>query len=643
MKKILKYGLSSIAMLTMAVSCINTLDTHPTDQFDAETVWNDKGSVEGFIYATYEGVLALGYGGSGASITWTSRTPDGVQCSQVSAGELEYFTRETSTPSHTPGNFGWIRRSNLILENVAASEMDDETKTQLMAAGYLCRGLVFLNSTRLVGRIVPIMQVLNTDDYEAANVPMTKSPAESYEIIISDLQKAVDGLPLMSSKGLPNKYAAEVLLSRAALQAYAYTKDSKYLDIAINAASDVTANKSLTANYGALFNEDGNSDAEILWAYYRLSTNTNMGGYSELMNTYPNLSVDNFNNSMSPIGYRDPSRGQVFECWAIHFPTQDMVDQYLVIDEATGKAVNWWESSQYVNNVEELSTAGIKEGMVDQYDCVNGWERRIPSPGDLSQVNEAYPHFTRWARLKEGVTDRDISDIMYQNRDKRFDGTIIHDKSIWCTETVETMLSGNFSQGVRDREDGGWYNTTTGYYWRKGIGEPKERAYFANPLTAHYVVARVGEAYMNLAEAQLLKGNIEAAVAALNATRTRHGGLPASEASTEEEAWADYIRERRVEMANEVGDIYYSYLRWGKYGGYANHGRPAGDVIYDLDRPVYKIQMSRDRSQLLIGQHTLQGTANRRFTTRRYLWAINQSFLDVREAYGLDHDQNEGW
>lgn len=642
MKKILKYGLSGIAMLALAVSCKDTLDTHPTESFDAETVWNDKGSVEGFINRTYESVLALGYGGSGASITWTSRTPDGIQCSQVAANELEYFTRETNTPSHSPSNFGLLRRSNLILENVAASKMDDATKTELMAAGYLCRGLVFLHSTRLIGRFVPIMQVLTTEDEEAANVPMTKGPAESYAIVIDDLQKAAAGLPETSLPGLPNKYAAEVLLSRAALQAYAYTKDGKYLDIAIQAASDVTENKSLTSNYGNLFNEDGNKDPEILWAYYRLSTNTNMGGYDELMRTYPNISSDNMVNSKSPIQYTVGY--QVFECWAIHFPTQDMVDQYLVIDQKSGKALPWWETSQYLENVEEISTEGIQVGDVDQYSCVNGWERRIPSPADMNQVNEAYPHFTRWARLKSTApAGMDISDIINQHRDKRYDGTIIHDKSVWCGETVETMLSGNFSQGVRDQEDGGWYNTTSGYYWRKGIAEPKERAYFQNPLTAHFVVARVGEAYMNLAEAQLLKGNVKEAVAALNATRMKHGGLPASEATTADEAWADYIRERRVEMANECGDIYYSYLRWGKYGGAANHGRPAGDVIYDLDRPVYKMQMSRDRSQLLIGQHTLQGTANRRFTTRRYLWAINQSFLDVREAYGLDHDQNEGW
>jgi hypothetical protein len=94
---------------------------------------------------------------------------------------------------------------------------------------------------------------------------------------------------------------------------------------------------------------------------------------------------------------------------------------------------------------------------------------------------------------------------------------------------------------------------------------------------------------------------------------------------------------------SEGADIYFSYLRWGKYGGYANHGRQPGDVVYDLDRPVYKIEISRDRKTLLIGQHTLLNSATRSFTTKRYLLPIAQSFLNTRESYGLDHTQNPEW
>ena len=200
--------------------------------------------------------------------------------------------------------------------------------------------------------------------------------------------------------------------------------------------------------------------------------------------------------------------------------------------------------------------------------------------------------------------------------------------------------------GVRDQRDGGWYNTTTGYMWRKYMPESTPKWFYANKTDYHQCVARVGEAYLNLAEAYLLKGQVAQAVEALNATRTKHGGLAPSEATTEEEAWKDYIRERNVEMTNEGGDIYYSYLRWGKLGsktGMTEDGKDGG-IIRDLNRPVYKMEMTSKRDQLVINQLTILNSAARQFTApKRYLMGINQSFLDTRSAYGLDHKQNEGY
>ena len=48
----------------------------------------------------------------------------------------------------------------------------------------------------------------------------------------------------------------------------------------------------------------------------------------------------------------------------------------------------------------------------------------------------------------------------------------------------------------------------------------------------------------------------------------------------------------------------------------------AGDIIYDLDRPVYKMSISRDRSKLLVGQMTLNNSASvNSVVPKRYLFA----------------------
>ena len=650
MKNIFKYGFLGLGIVAMS-SCIDTMDTHPTTVFDAETVWGSKATVEGFVYATYSSVINNGYAGSGESVSWEARTPNAVRCSQVGEG-IDGLATELGVSSGTDfgcSRFSLLRKANMIIHNVqASSTLSEAEKNELSAHGYLMRGMIFFDQARKMGRFVPVTQVFSVENPDEVNIPMTKTPAESYDIIINDLIKAADYLPTSNMPGLPTRYSAGVLLSRAALQAYAYTNDSKYLDIAIEYATDVINNSGATlatnlAPNKSLWNETDLYNPEILWAYYREKDNTNVQSFEELMRTYPNISTDNVKNSQSPVALKQ-ANGQTFEGWAIYFPTQDLADQFLVTDEATGEALPWYQTSQYVTNVNVLDPATITEaGQVDQYSQLNGDLRRIPTPQDFNQTKDGYPVFQRYHQLKAGA-ERDLSDLMYQGRDKRFYTTMVYDKCTWMNENVELNLGGNMSMGVRDKEDGGWYNTTTGYYWRKSnIENPEPRAYYNSKVALHFNITRLGEAYMNLAEAQLLKKNIPAAVEALNATRTKHGGLAPSTATTEEEAWADYIRERNCEMTNETGDIYYSYLRWGKYGGYANHGRAAGEIIADLDRPAYKIQISRDRTQLIVSQVTLLNSAQRAFTTRRYLLPISQSFLNTREAYGMNDAQNEGW
>ena len=646
MRNIYKYGILGISLMILN-SCIDTLDTRPTTSFDDETVWGSKATVEGFINSTYDAVINSGYAGSGSSISWEARTPNGVLCSQVGEGIDNVATELGLSTGNDWGvnRFGLLRKVNMIITNVQNSSTLNETeKIELKAHGNLMRGMIFFDQARKMGRFVPVKEVFTVENPEAVNIPMTEDVSESYKLIIEDLQIAANDLPIENASGLPTRWAAGVLLSRAALQAYAYTGDASYLDVAITAADDVISNSGVElSNSNGLFNETDLYNPEILWGYYREKENTYVSSFEELMRTYPNVSTDNVINSQSPVALKQ-ANGQTFEGWAIYFPTQDLVDQFLVTDEETGKAMPWYETSQYKNNVTVLDPSSITEaGQVDAYKQVNGDARRIPTPQDLNQLNKSYPTFTRYHQLNKGA-DRDLSELMYSGRDRRFYTAIVYDKCSWIGETVELNLGGNLSAGVRDKEDGGWYNTTTGYYWRKGnIENPTPRAYHNCQVALHFNIVRLGEAYMNLAEAYLLKHDVPNAVKALNMTRTIHVGLSESTAATEEEAWTDYIRERNCELTNEGGDIYYSYLRWGKYGGYANHGRDAGDIIYDLDRPVYKMSISRDRSKLLVGQMTLNNSAQRKFTEKRYLLPINQSFLNTREAYGLDHVQNKGW
>lgn len=651
MNKYMKYSLVCTIGAWLLVSC-NVMDTSPKASFSEDMVWGSEQMADAFAVGVYGSVIGYFAGGSA---DWESCTPNSAKCSQVGEG-INGLATELGVSASTDqgfGRFGNLRNCNVLISRAEASTvMGEKKKGELIAEGKFLRGLLFYDMARKMGRFVPITKVLETTDTIDFKKPLTSSIAESYKYVMDDLTASAYGMPATSGSGRANRYTAHLLRSRAALQAYAYTGNTAYLDTCIVSANTVinSGKYSLTSNYGAMFNDQDPNSSEIIWARYYLAEDNVCSSFPEMQNTIPNIGTDNVDDAgATPL--KNPSGAPSFECWAIYFPTQDLVDQYLAIDEATGEAKPWYETSQFKENVDFIDPNTIKtKGQIDSYERIKSkTTRNMPSTQDLQTGRTDYPLFKYYLSVKSGK-DISLSDLMYSNRDKRLAATVVYDNSDFMGERVELKLNGNIAQGVRDKEDGGWYNTATGYYWRKGVyTNLSPRAYTSAKTDYHYVIARLGEAYMNLAEAQLLKKNISAAVDALNTTRVKHGGLPASTAKTEEEAWKDYMRERNVEMTNENGDLYYSYLRWGKYGGFCNYGeqnavgKEQGAVIKDLSRPVYKIQISRDRKKMLVGQLTLLNSWNRNFTSRRYLFPIPQGQINNRAIYGIRDTQNSGW
>ena len=663
MKNILKYGLMGLGVVA-TTSCIDTLDTKPKVIFDAETVWGSKSTVEGFVYSAYNDIIWNGYAGSGSCISWESRTPNSALCSNLGdIGTNDWITLEDISASDDYGvnRFSHLRRANMIIENVEASEtLTEDAKKQLKAHGHMLRGMIFFQQARLMGRFVPIREVFDAADSLTCKVPLTASVEESYKYVIEDLKYAADNMEDNQPYGVPTKWAAKVILSRAALQAYAYTKNNEYLDIAYTAAKEVVDNKgNLLTTSDGMFNETDMYNPEILWAYYREEQNTTFSSFYETMRTFPNVKPADVGNNKYATLLKD-ANGLTFEAWGVFQPTQDLVDHFLVTDASTGEAKPWYETSQWLENTNNLDPATVPSKLegtdkiinpIDEYfwiskeDAEKGKEgspRRMPCPTDFKNTNTNYPTFTRYATLKEGSA-KNISQLMYENRDKRFYTAVVYDGCKWFNEDIELFHGGNLYRGFREKEDGGWYNTTTNYYWRKSTIESFPRAYHNLNMAIHFNLARVGEAYLNLAEACLLKGEWENAVDALNATRVTHGGIAPAQKVSEEQAWKDYIRERNCELTNEGGDLYFSYLRWGKYGGYANEGEAPGGIIQALNRPVHMIQIDHTRSTVLVNQLTLNRAAERKFSERRYLLPVDRDFLNTRETYGIQDNYTQEW
>ena len=296
------------------------------------------------------------------------------------------------------------------------------------------------------------------------------------------------------------------------------------------------------------------------------------------------------------------------------WPTQDLVDDYLVAD--TDGTIKYWEDASYVQ------------------------------------------------------TGRNVDEKMYfsdtKKRDLRFYTTILYDSCLYfngqeriffrrdgnCSNSNSPINAGAEDEYGRRAGDLDNYNSSTGYAMLKyhydhivSLPDPGSQK-----LDYCFSVFRYGEAYLNMAEAYLMKGDFANARKYMVPTMVKHGGFSAEKAeaylSTKSgNGWNDplfraYMRERNVEMVYECNDRYWSLLRWGmrQSGGVGNGAyATSGFVIPELVGPLRGIRISRD-GQTYEFFEVNNPIGEARFSPKRYLIPLNRTF-----CLNAGVEQNPGW
>ena len=622
MKMQVKFKNICFALLfsSAALSCKEVLETEPFDKIGEDVVWSSKANAETFIFSTYS--IVNSFNGGPATDAWTMNllSMDGTY-----NGSNAVFTERLDRNSNMGfDNWAAVRRCNLIIQKVGSStNISDADKKELIAEAKFLRAMSYYHIARRTGRIVWIDKVLNPDD--ELLLPSTASPAESYQYIIKDLEEAVADLSVKKVAGRTNKYVAAAMLTEICLQALAYENypnayagntSNPLLAKVIEYGEIVkSGGYTLETDYGGMFNESKSKSNEIIYGVYRKAINTWCES-TPMQLMIPNLNNDNIRQFGGTPLLKSPIR--IFEAWGDHGPSLDLANDYLVIDAADSrKAVQWDQTSQYLNAVDEQ--APIQTSI-------------IPTASGETQVKRGT------------VTDNTTSiwKLTNEGRDARWNASILSDSSaVFYGETLTTDVKGNSGRWLKNNGFA-HYVSLTNMYWRKSVYNNVAPRIFVGVATDyHYVVMRLGRVYLNMAEAYLLQGNLSKALELINMTRVGHGQLPASEASSLATAWNDYKRERRVDLVLE-NDYYWSLLRWGRYGGLANHGIPSGGTIPELTRKPQVMDISKDRKHYTIVTGNFHSAnATRDFDeSRRYLFPIPQSLLDRNPKFG---PQNPGW
>lgn len=585
-----------LALLLIAIAagaCKRLDETRPFDKYSEDAVWATKDNAMVFVNGVYLSVVTGLYSNYVADEVWTNN---------IVQSDGNGFTREQITRDDDYGfnRFSLIRNCNILIEKANASALSAGEKTELAAHGKFLRAMTYYWLARRFGRVIWVDKVLTENETNFA-LPQTASIDQTYALILKDLDDAIAGLPADAKAGLASRWAAFALKSEAALQAGAYTNKAEYYKTALDAADSIIASGkfSLEANYEGLFNEKARFSPEIILATYRDKANTIVQNMADMQECIPNVNNDDVNlRGAWPLFKMD----KVFEDWGKYSPTQNLMDEYLAIDAADpSKAVKWYQTSQFLSNITRRTSVYADSGVVSGAGSINS--------------------------------------IIYRNRDKRLDASIVYDSTAWYGELATTNRTGNLHRLIKGNLNSGCCTQVTNAFFRKGIYNVAPRPFFNVNTDYHWVIFRLGRVYLNKAEALLRLNRTGEAVTTLNMTRTFHGGLPPSQAGSAADAWTDYKRERRVELFKEK-DYYWSLLRWGKYGGDANAGQAPGAKILELvEKPTF-MEINANRTGYRVEVLTFQQNDQRQFDeTRRYLLPIQNSQI-VRHG---SMRQNPNW
>lgn len=579
--KRLKYLL--IFALPVYFACNKVMDTKPLGNYTGDDVWGSYPLAQGYIYNCYARII-----GNLASWNYDAITKDiingpwGTDYQSEKTQQIDKYTDEGWN------NYSAIRSVNLAIQNLQTATFSTAQKNTLLGNAYFLRSVIYFTEAEKFGGVPIVRNVLTPD----SNFQIPRATLkQTYDFIISDLDSAASLLPAPASalSGTASNGAAWALEMRVALQAGAYLNDNSYYTKVIAAGDNLFALGAYSLDsYTNLFNSysTASSSPENILSVNKLKTNTSFDG-TPMQAIVPNGDLGTDKQTTTSLQLFPLT--ETFEGWGNKWPTQDLVDDYLVTDADGIEKV--WNQTSYVT-----------------------------TPGN------------------------NVNKMMYQHRDQRFYATILYDSCKDFNNLIFTREQGNVSY-VSSPINGGALAgaaTPTGYLFRKYLYQDQGKLWYSDPVNFCYSVLRLGEAYLNYAEAEYMLGNYAIAAQYMTKTYQKHGGFTNAIMFTDPQTlWTAYKRERNVEMILENGDRYWSLLRWGmqQSGGLQSGYSNTAYVIPELNGQMHGIHISIDGNSYSLFSLNETNNLPLLFTAKRYLYPVPYSQIQASPVL----TQNEGW
>ena len=519
----IKYLAVCVCVALFASSCDSFLDKQPLTEVSETDVWSDPALVNAFVNSRYNQV------GTGWTESWQSSVVDETYltwsrgCEPITQG----YVSPSDLGRMNGGWWGWDNRAwNTVWSNISNCNLffaridevpfsDESIKNSLTGQVRFIRALMYHDLVSRWGAMPLITKVYTLNDVDEILQQERASYKECVDFMVSELDLATSELPASfsgSEKGRATSVAALALKSR----------------ILLYAASDLM-NIGVKSEYVGYTTPEPDRWQKAIDAANACIDSAISNGYA----LYDK--------------YGDDVKTKYIELFLEGGNPEVLFDR-----QGTTSA-----------DGESLTT-------IDQSNGPNGygyWGGNTP----LQEFVDAF-------EMEDGTlfdwNNPDHNKHPYQKRDKRLYATVLCDGDLWKERNVECYIDADangheLTSGGRDSKYGpdSWNTSLSGYNMRKFLDE----TYVPNSNNVktpkNWIWLRLGEQYLNLAEAYYMNGNEAEARTALNTIRNR-ARMPEVTASGTE--LLEKIRnERRVELAFEE-HRYFDVRRWKQGDKYLN-------------------------------------------------------------------------
>ena len=559
MKNIIKYILTMTLFLHASSCNTDFLNVEPQDRLTDAAVWSDPNLVEAFVNEMYRGLnhgireLMAGSLADESHFIHNYGSAQVVQ-SNLTPSDIGAWNRGDFSEFRWIELYQRIRQVNMFFENIDEVPFDDETwRDRLKGEAHFLRGYFYHNLVRLHGGVPIVEKTFGlTDDFLVSRSTL----AESIQFIVDEADAAAALLPETHEAqdiGRATKGAALALKSR----------------ILLYAASDLYNDASWAPGYG----------------------NPELISYTSGDRTARWQAAKDAAKAVIDLG--------VYALEDTDNPQEDYTNLFLTKDSEEAIFSRFFIKSRGWED-------GALPGLANGPNGYHNWGGNTP----IQELVDDY-------QLVDG-TDFDWNNpahaaAPYENRDPRFYASILYDQAPWRPRPADTKEmdpegkviirsvegpAGVWTPGLDTRngpiED--WNGGYSGYYLRKFIDPNVVHEYAAagGNQEAPWHFFRLGEIYLNYAEACLALGQEDEAKIYINMIRDR-AGMP-DITSTGQELIDDYRNERRIELAFEQ-HRYFDVRRW-MIAPQVLSRDASGIIIEDpLSGPVeYEVSVVQDRA-----------------------------------------------